>query len=159
MDPDFDRALYAVRKMPDVLLRLLTDPSLARIRTPENTERNPEPPAAKTPSNAKLAAKAAGSVLKWGMDGLKPAAPWVIERRLAACAACEFEAPAPDKLVYRGAEVAVGKGAKICTSCDCLIKTKAAMSTEHCPEKSPDNPDLSRWGEPWQEQATGWPWR
>jgi hypothetical protein len=132
-------------------------PDLPRAPEPEAPEPEPEPAA--TPSAAKLAAQAAGTVLKWGMEGLRQSDPWVIERRLAACAACEYRAPAPDTLVYRGAKVLAGKDSEICTICHCLLNTKAAISTEHCPEKDPDDPALSRWGEPWVTPRTGWPWR
>lgn len=142
-DPRYAQALIATRKLPAIRDRFLADPS-----------------SAPTPSGGALARKAAGSVLKWGMEGLKPAAPWVIERRLAACASCEYQAPAPDTLIYRGARVAVGKDAKICTICHCLTNTKAAISTEHCPAKDPADPTLSRWNEPWippEEHPEG-PW-
>jgi hypothetical protein len=113
------------------------------------------------PAAARLAARAAGAVLKWGMAGLEHAEPWVIEARLAACAACPHLAPAPDTLVYRGVKVVAGQDATICSVCHCLTNTKAAMATEHCPEQDPANPALSRWGEPWTDPATlpGWPWR
>ena len=131
-DPQFAKVLVATRKMPLVRDKLLSEPETAPV-----------------PSGGTLARKAAGSVLKWGMAGMKPAAPWVIERRLAACVACEHQTPAPNTLVYRGAKVAVGKDAMICTLCHCLTNTKAAISTEHCPGQDPDDPGLSRWGEPW----------
>lgn len=146
-DPGYAKALLGLRKLPDLRDRLLAQPAAHRL-------------ADDAPSSLGLAAKAAGSVLKWGMEGLRPAEPWVIERRLAACNSCEFQAPAPDRLVYRGVEVATGKDARICTACHCLTNTKAAISTELCPEMDPDNPGLSRWGEPWvppEEHPKG-PW-
>ncbi len=135
-DPLFARALLATRKMPEALAMLLAAPDEGRITPPP-------------PSSAKIVGQAAGALLKWGMEGLKHAEPWAIERRLAACAACEFQAKAPDTLVYRGAKVAVGKDAKICLACNCLTNTKAALATERCPRQDPANPELSRWGEPW----------
>ena len=144
-DPDFARALVGMRKLPAVRDRLLAGKFRAAA------------PASATGS----VLKAAGAVLKWGMEGLRPAKPWVIERRLAACNACEFQAEAPDTLVYRGAKVAVGKDAKICTICNCLTNTKAAISTESCPEPDPERPELSRWGEVWTDPAghPDGPWR
>jgi len=135
-DPLFARALWAARKFPDLRDRLLQQPAAMRVN-------------AAAPSSAATVKKAVGGLLKWGMEGLKPAPPWVIERRLAACNSCTFQAPAPETLVYRGAKVVVGKDARICTSCNCLTNTKAAISTERCPERDPENPELSRWGEPW----------
>lgn len=155
LDPDFAKALYALRNMPELRDQMLAAPDSATIRKPGEVPEAPTP----APSAVKLAAKAAGSVLKWGMDGLKPAQPWVIERRLAACAACEFQAPAPDTLMYRGAKVVVGKDAKICTACHCLTNTKAALSTEQCPKRDAQDPSLSRWQEPYVEKSeTGWLW-
>lgn len=135
-EPLFARALLASRKLPALRDQLLTVAQAVRI-----TDTSPAP--------HQLAAKAAKSVLKWGMDGLRPAEPWVIERRLAACAACAHQVPAPDTLVYRGAQVVVGKDAKICALCHCLTNTKAAISTERCPDRHPDDPSRSRWSEPW----------
>jgi len=135
-DPLFARALWAARKFPDLRDRLLHQPAEMRVTAP-------------APSNAAIVTKAVGSLLKWGMEGMKPASPWIIERRLAACNGCVFQAPAPETLIYRGARVAVREDARICTSCNCLTNTKAVISTEHCPERDPENPELSRWGEPW----------
>lgn len=148
-DPDFARALVGVRKLPAVRDRLL----VGGVRA--------GPASGTAPPAALSAIHAAGAVLKWGMEGLRPARPWVIERRLAACNACEFQAAAPDTLVYRGAKVVVGKDAKICTVCTCLTNTKAALSTERCPRRDPRDPERSRWGEPWvdpSEHPDG-PWR
>lgn len=146
-DALYARALWASRNVPTLRDHLLGQPEATRMN-------------ASAPSTGALVKQAVGSVLKWGMEGLKPAEPWVIERRLKSCNACPFQAPAPDTLIYRGAKVVVGKDSKICTSCHCLTNTKAAISTEHCPERDPGDPALSRWGEPWlppEEHPKG-PW-
>ncbi len=160
-DALFARALITARKIPAVRDQLLAAPETARIAPGPGQDAPPASDPAPAPSSVQLGAKAAGAVLKWGMEGLKHAEPWVIERRLAACNACEFQDDAPETLVYRGAKVVVGKDAKICTRCHCLTNTKAALSTEHCPERDPQTPDLSRWAEPWVDPETlpGWPWR
>jgi hypothetical protein len=152
-DPNFAKALLASRKVPALRAHLLARPENANFHPDQ-----PEPH--RTPSIAKLAGKAAAATLKWGMEGLKHAKPWVIERRLAACNACEFAAAAPETLMYNGAKVVVGKDARICMACDCLINTKAAMASESCPKQDPANPELSRWGETWKEPPKGrqWPW-
>lgn len=148
-EPLFARALLATRKLPGIRDRLLAAPHASRVGG-----------ASQPPSSGEVAAKAAGSVLKWGMAGLRPAEPWVIERRLAACNGCEHQAPAPDTLIYRGVRVAVDKDAKICTLCHCLTNTKAAISTERCPDPDPADPTRSRWGETWvpPEQHQQGPW-
>jgi hypothetical protein len=155
-DPLFARALITARKIPAVRDQLLIAPDTARI-APASGLDTPHTPS----SSARIVAKAASATLKWGMEGLRHAEPWVIERRLAACNDCEFQDDAPDTLVYRGAKVVVGKDAKICKRCHCLTNTKAALSTEHCPERDTKNPALSRWGEPWVDpkELSGWPWR
>lgn len=145
-NPLFARALFAARKIPAARHWLLTAPADA-----PNIEEAEQTKAAQSP--LKLAGKAASSLLKWGMAGLEHAKPWEIERRLAACQACEFQEDAPDTLVYRGAAIAVGKDAKICSICHCLINTKAALATERCPKRDLNSPDLSLWGEPWEEPA------
>lgn len=152
-DPDFARALVSVRKLPAVRDRLLAGE--IQVAAPASAT------APRPPSAAQSVVHAAGAVLKWGMEGMRPAMPWVIERRLAACNACEFQADAPDTLIYRGAKVVVGKDAKICTVCACLTNTKAAISTERCPKPDPGRPELSRWGEPWTDPAEhpDGPWR
>lgn len=127
-DPQFARALLSTRKLPHIRDQLL---------------------AAALQSTKSRASRAMEGVLKWGMEGLKPAEPWVISQRLAACKACEYQTDAPETLLYRGASVFVGKGKKICALCNCLTNTKAAISTEHCPAQDPENPEQSRWGEPW----------
>ena len=143
-DASYARAVFAVRAIPAVRDQLLAAAGTLRIAPPVG-----RPAAGASPTPLKLAANAAGSLLKWGMDGLKHAEPWVIDRRLAACAACEHQAPAPDTLIYRGAKVLAGKDSKICTLCHCLTNTKAAIATEQCPDRHPSDAGLSRWGDPW----------
>lgn len=158
-DPHFAKALLALRHMPRERDRALAAPDTIRVRAaPSPGEKAAVPP---PPSTAKLVKQSAGAVLKWGMAGLQHAQPWDIERRLAACSACPNQAPAPDTLVYRGAKVVAGKDAKICNLCHCLTNTKAALSTEHCPDRDPENPALSRWSEPWvpPEDHPAGPWR
>ena len=162
-DAAFARALLTSRKLVAIRDQMLTAPDTVRIAPPARPGAPPlaPPPPSAPPASAQVMAKAAGAVLKWGMAGLRHADPWVIERRLAACNACEFQADAPETLLYRGAKVVVGKDAKICTRCHCLTNTKAALASEHCPERDPANPELSRWGAPWVDPETlsGWPWR
>ncbi|MEM8629765.1 MAG: hypothetical protein AAGF74_00880 [Pseudomonadota bacterium] len=155
LDPDYVRAVLAVRFIPRLRDQFLNNPETARVRGKADRSIPADPKR----SSAAIATKAAGAVLKWGMDGLEVAQPWVIERRLAACNACEFNAPAPDSLLYRGAKVVVGQDAKICTKCDCLTNTKAAISSENCPEKDPKDPTMSKWQEPWKEDTRqAWIW-
>ena len=146
----YAKALWSSRKIPALRDQLLAAADQMRISGSADN----------TPTTAQLVGKSIKGALKWGMEGLKPAEPWVIQRRLAACLACPHNVPAPDKLVYRGAKVVVGKDATICDACHCLVNTKAAISTELCPEKHPDRPGLSRWEEAWvppKEHPEG-PW-
>ena len=156
-DPLYARALLATRKLPAVRDQILESAAAMRISAVET----PTPSSRAAPSTAELVAKAAGAALKWGMEGLRHPEPWVLERRLAACTACEHRAAAPETLVYRGVKVVAGKDAKICALCHCLINTKAAIATERCPAQAPHDHALSRWGDPWVDPATlpGWPWR
>lgn len=147
-NPSYARALVLSQNVPELLSQLLAQPSSISVKASEKV------------STSAVVKNAASSLLKWGMKGLKPAQPWVIARRLEACNSCEYQSEAPDALVYRGAKVFVGKNAKVCVICNCLTNTKAAISTEHCPEKSTDNPNVSRWGEPWlpKEHHPKGPW-
>lgn len=140
-EPLFARALLAARHMPEVRDALLA----GRLGVP---------------STGQAAGRAAAAMMKWGMQGMRPAEPWVIARRLSACRSCEFLADAPDNLVYRGAAFAAKDGTKICTLCGCLANTKAAISTELCPSRDPDHPHVSRWGDPWvaPERHPKGPW-
>lgn len=155
-NPLYARALLTARKMPAVRWQLLVAPETVNIAPLAGIERKPQPA-----SSLQIMAKAAAATLKWGAEGLQHAEPWVIERRLLACSGCEFQTDAPDTLIYRGAKVVVGKEAKICTQCDCLTNTKAALATEHCPAKDLADPALSRWQEPWvdTDKLSKWPWR
>lgn len=151
-DALFARALHNLRNMPDLRDRVLMEAEAMKV--------NDAPSEVRDPSTGKVVKKAAAALLKWGAEGLHPSEPWLIESRLAACNACDKQVPAPETLIYRGAKVVVGQDAKICATCHCLTNTKAAIPTEKCPEKDPDNPELSRWGEPWvpvEEHPEG-PW-
>lgn len=147
-DELYARALHSLRKLPQMRDLVLAAANDVKTNEPSG------------PTNSELVKKAANSVLKWGMDGLKPSEPWIIEKRLAACNACDKQVPAPNTLIYKGATIAVGKDAKICATCNCLTNTKAAIPTEKCPERAMDNPNLSRWGEPWEpiEEHPEGPW-
>lgn len=152
-DAQFATAVFALRNMAPQRDQMLAAPHSARI-TGQGRASAP-------PSSAQVLAKAAGAVLKWGMEGLQHAQPWVIERRLAACNSCEHQAPAPDRLIYRGAKVVVGQDAKICTLCHCLTNSKAALASEHCPARDARDPAQSRWGEPWVDPSEHptWLWQ
>lgn len=141
-DSQFGKMLIGLRNIPEMRDRLIAEQPRVKPKTVD------------------VLKQATKGALKWGMKGLKPAEPWVIGRRLAACNACEHQVPAPDTLVYRGAKVLVGKDAKVCEICNCLTNTKAAISTERCPKRSEEDPGQSKWNEPWvdpQDHAQG-PW-
>lgn len=139
-DPSFGQMLIGLRNLPE-----MRDRVLAKAMQDSAAEAHPRP--------IKVVKQAAKSVLRWGMEGMKPAEPWVITQRIATCNACEYQVPAPETLIYRGAKVVAGKDAKICSVCNCLTNTKAAISTERCPVKSDENPEESKWGEPWVDVA------
>lgn len=143
-NPLYARALVTLRKMPELRDQVLQSAESLRVHGQPT-----EAAQSLAKKEKSVAAQAAGALLKWGMAGLEHAKPWQIETRLAACKTCSFLTDAPDDLIYRGAKVFVGKDAKICSSCRCLVNTKAALATEHCPERDPDDPNLSRWGEPY----------
>ncbi|MBG6212020.1 hypothetical protein IWQ49_006725 [Labrenzia sp. EL_126] len=151
----YARALVTTRKIPEVRDQVLHSAESMRLR-----EQTTDAVDSTKHNQQGVTTQAARALLKWGMAGLEHAKPWQIEKRLAACKNCSFLTSAPDDLIYRGAKVFAGKDAKICSSCRCLVNTKAALATEHCPERDPQNPGLSRWGEPYvppEEHPKG-PW-
>jgi hypothetical protein len=70
----------------------------------------------------------------------------VLARRLDACTACSHNREPPE-----GANPGPHTGRtdiRICALSGSVIAKKARIAYENCPDRSEDNPALSRWGEP-----------
>ena len=96
-----------------------------------------------------LLRRGAEALLRWGRSGFSTVAGDVLERRLDACGACPNLASPPEdkKILYRLAGTAAG-ARSVCRVCGCPVTRKAAMAFEACPDADPDNPGMTRWGEP-----------
>ena len=107
------------------------------------------PPGVPDRSNMELMSKATKALFAWGKTGFQRADEATIERRWAACQACEFLTDPPQTMMYQGIKLLAGKETKICSACGCAANKKVMLPTEKCPKQDPENPELSRWGEPW----------
>ena len=107
-------------------------------------------PAVPGHGNIELIGKATKALFAWGKTGFQRADEEVVKRRWAACQGCDFLTDPPKTMMYQGIKLLAGKGTKICSACGCVANKKVTLPTEKCPKQDPDNPNLSRWGEPWK---------
>jgi hypothetical protein len=98
-------------------------------------------------SDRHLVAKAARSFARWAKNGFTRADEVTFQRRMAACLDCDQLTAPPDQLLYKIATTGSSERS-VCKACGCVANRKARLSTENCPLAHPDNPLLSRWGEP-----------
>ncbi|WP_348052300.1 hypothetical protein [Mucilaginibacter sp.] len=116
--------------------QLLQDPS------PENTD-NTAPV-----STVTLIKEVANSLLKWTKTGFNAVTEEIYHIRIAACKTCpHFVNPPHDKgLLYKiaGADV---HHKSTCNLCGCVIKTKARLPHDTCPDADANKPGFNRWGE------------
>lgn len=125
----------------DMLLAAASGPAAGR--SPPSAD---APPSAEL-SNAELLKKAGGAVLKWASGGFQRLDPTILERRLAACAACPHLREPPDRLLYKVA-LSPRSDQRVCGACGCTASRKASLPGEACPVEDPDRPGRTRWREP-----------
>ena len=135
-DDDFAHLVLSSRSSP-AFLKVLLDQSGDEGK----------PPSASKHSDTHLVMKAARSFTRWAKNGFSRVDEATFKRRTAACLACDHLAAPPDQLLYKIA-TAGSDDRRICRACGCVANRKARVSTENCPLAHPDNPLLSRWGEP-----------
>ncbi len=145
-DRTFARTLLATRHVVEWRDRMLKDPLNAEFTVPlfkeaERDERSPE-------SVGALALKAANAYIKWSESGFQTVGDAVLERRRAACLACDRLRAAPQTLAYRLADKLAGGDGRVCVECGCLFAKKISIPKETCPLASAENPRESRWGDP-----------
>lgn len=157
VDSTFAHRLLVSRNAPRMLAALIADPANRRFdrRATEHADASPpaqpdaESPAASgvpgQPSSLALLGKATTALARWAATGFTHADAATLERRLSACSACPNLQAAPDSLAYRATGA---RGAGVCGLCGCPVERKARMSTENCPGAHPDNPAMTRWGDP-----------
>jgi hypothetical protein len=135
-DSAYADQLLQNRDKPEQLQQLLENPS----------HKNSESSAAiSTPGLIKAAAN---SLLKWGKTSFTTVTDEIYHNRIGACKTCpHFINPPEDKsLLYKiaGADV---HAKSICSKCGCVIKTKARLSNDTCPDADVNKPGFNRWGE------------
>ena len=70
----------------------------------------------------------------------------VLARRLDACTVCPHNHRPPEGT---NPDLHTGRSnVRICVLSGSVIAVMARIANENCPDRSEDNPDLSRWGEP-----------
>ena len=104
------------------------------------------PPVTKRPSAMMLAQRAAEAFVRWAAMGSSTVDEATYARRMASCTECPHFVLPPQRAIYK---LAGGKaGTKICAKCGCMVANKARLTSEACPDKHPDRPELTRWHEP-----------
>ncbi|WP_279358313.1 hypothetical protein [Methylobacterium indicum] len=132
VDPLYLHGLVARRDAPEAVARLIAEPCGTSL-----------PKWAPRPTPV-LIAGAAYALARWAAAGFGQVSPEAAERRRRACLACpELRAPG-GRAIHR----LVGATGGVCRLCSCAVERKAMLPTESCPAPAPDDPALSRWGEP-----------
>lgn len=110
--------------------------------------------AAASPATAALAKSAAAAMVRWARTGFSVVDDVTLQRREDACLACPHLA-APERTAQRlvaskRSEGQVGRraGGFVCDRCGCDVSRKIRLTSEACPDRDPDAPDRTRWGEP-----------
>jgi len=142
-DPLYAMHLLASRSAPRLLAVLLENPPKPRNVRPLASA-VPAPVDESTPAVMKRFGRA---MIEWGKAGFKTVDEEVYKKRLAACGACPNLRGAKGKAVEGAADAALGLG-QTCALCGCYARAKARIARENCPGKHPEDPLLSRWGEP-----------
>ncbi|EDX85025.1 hypothetical protein S7335_2724 [Synechococcus sp. PCC 7335] len=147
-DSSFAEKLVAVRKFPQWRDQILADPTNAAFEPmdqPGEDQGNARPVA----STVALVKKSSVALLRWGAAGFKKTDPVTAKKRRAACLNCDQLVDSPNSFPYQVAQqVFAGSDQRICAACGCVAAKKVLMATEACPLKDPEDPTLTRWGEP-----------
>lgn len=133
-NPSYATNLLVCRGSPELLEQLLANP--------------PTKPGADIALST-LLQRGAEALVRWGKAGFTTVGTDILKRRLEACDACPHLSTPPQnrKILYRLAGTAAG-AKSVCRVCACPVTRKAAMTSEACPDADPDNPAMTRWGEP-----------
>lgn len=139
-DESYRDLLLAARSSPGCLLSLFT---VARNGQEDEEE-------VRRPSSVDVVGNAFGAIVRWGLSGFKTVNEAVATRRWESCQTCPNLVNPPDIMIYHLGRriVASDSEQRVCRLCGCFAKTKTTLTTETCPDASPENPGMSRWGEP-----------
>jgi hypothetical protein len=130
-NPVYARYLMGSRGAPETVQMLLDSP--------------PPRPAAE-PSVGTLARRASKAFARWAAAGFSVVDDVTLQRRLAACGACEHLAESSQRPVERIAGLGL-TDRSTCALCGCPVRRKAKLPTERCPAPHPTLSGLSRWSE------------
>ncbi len=98
-------------------------------------------------SNGQLAAKAGKALFDWAKTGFAVLDQDAFEARFSACERCDRLSEPPENLAYALTRTK-RSDPRVCGACGCTAARKARLASEQCPLTDPDNPALTRWGEP-----------
>lgn len=146
-DAEFEYRLLVSKDNPKYLRALFADPANERYEPPAGAA-----PAPARRSDVELIGRAAKALAAWGASGFTTVDAETYARRTAACEACPHLRAAENRLVYRLTGTDSKKRA-VCDLCGCQVQRKARMATESCPGAHPEDPSLTRWGEPMHREA------
>jgi hypothetical protein len=147
-DADFAEKLVAVRKFPEWRDRLLSDPANSAYEPMDQPSDESEVNARPVTSTVALVKKSSIALLRWSASGFQKTAPVIAEQRKAACMGCDQLTDPPNSMPYQITRAFAGSDRRICAACGCVVAKKVQMATEACPLADPENPNLTRWGEP-----------
>lgn len=153
--PRYHLQLVMARDEPTALHALLSRPprvsaaaaaSLGLTATPPADEAA-APHGPEVESASPSARRAATAAVRWAASGFALADEATRERRRAACATCPHWMDPPDRGAHRVTRKLHPRG-KVCGLCGCVTDLKIRLASEACPDVHPDDPTLTRWGEP-----------
>lgn len=138
-DQSYAHNLLTCRKEPVFLKHLLASPP--KVPAAQRVETLDEV------SQLELIKKMSEAIWGWAKVGFTRIEDQIFQRRVSACMQCPNMIDAPDILSYRMATIRASNN-KICRPCGCLISKKTRIPSESCPDADPQNPALTRWGDP-----------
>jgi len=148
--PGYRHRLWMARHTPEALESLLRRPPPLPPGAATMAGLDSARDAVTTPggtSTTELLVRAAASATRWAASGFRMADEATQRRRIDACGQCPHQVTPPRAGAYRLLGAA-RQHSRICGLCGCVTTAKAGVLTEACPAPHPEDPELTRWGEP-----------
>jgi len=98
-------------------------------------------------SDVEILGQISEAIWSWAKTGFSIVDQSTYEKRYSTCMQCPHLVDAPRKLLYK-VITANNSNEKACALCGCIVSKKTRIASESCPERHPENPELNRWGEP-----------
>jgi hypothetical protein len=144
-EPGYGINLIISKNTPTSLHKLLQDPGN------KNYERETEQ--TKSVSNFELIKRAGEAFILWSRIGFLVVSNEILEKREDACLRCPHLTD-PNKTLQKiipskriTGNIGERTGKKVCGVCGCNLGNKLRLSSSSCPQKHPENENLTRWGE------------